>query len=117
MEAQVLSRKLPNIKEVTPLNERDMPVMKEIHDVLKKHNALQRFGVTLLHEHFDMSEDEVMMEVTNIATREQKLYVAKRTDPDVMNSIEASWRLDTGLPVSACRCDPRGNSSHDHYEV
>jgi hypothetical protein len=116
MEAQVLSRKLPNIKEVIQLNEMDLPVMREIHDVLEKHGALKRFGVTLLHEHFDMSDDEVMMEVTNITTREQKLYVVKRSEADKSNSIEASWRLDTGLPVSNCRCDPAG-SNHDHFEV
>jgi hypothetical protein len=116
MEAQVLSRRFPNINEVQPLNENDTPVMQDIYRVLEKHNALKRFGVTLLHEHFDLADDEIMMETTNVVKREQRLVTMKRSDAEQFDSIETSWCLETGVAVAKCRCD-KYEGGHDHFEV
>ncbi len=36
---------------VRPLTESDAPMVKELAEVLKKYDALDRFGLTLLHQH------------------------------------------------------------------
>ncbi len=112
METQAYSRKLPFITEVVELNDSDMPLMNEIHDVLKRHNALKRFGVTLLHDHFDVADDEVLIEFTNINDRIQTIEVTKKNDPLLSDAIETSWRLDTGLPVMECKCAKVDGHTH-----
>lgn len=117
MEAQIVSRQLPHINSVLPLNNEDIPVMQELYQVLKKHNYLKRFGVTLLHEHFLVNDDEVLVELTDIKTRTQIIKPFKKTDPDIIDAIETSWRLDTGLPVTSCKCIKRQGQEHQHESV
>ncbi|HTD41105.1 MAG TPA: hypothetical protein VK671_10830 [Mucilaginibacter sp.] len=113
MEAQILSKRLVDIGDVEPLNATDLPIMEEIYNVLKKHNALQRFGVTLLHEHFEINEDEVLIEMTDRNTRTQTIQPIDKDHPLLIDSIETSWRLDTGLPVQSCSCIRFGDD-HSH---
>ena len=61
--------KLRDITEVIPLSEKDDELIQELVAVLRKHNALDRFGLTLLHQHFDIGDDEVMVESTDIEAR------------------------------------------------
>ncbi|MCW3108646.1 MAG: hypothetical protein JWQ09_3152 [Segetibacter sp.] len=91
-------RKLVHISEVTPINEADKPVMDELYQVLKKHNALERFGITLLHEHFPIDDDEALIETTDSKNRTQTLITVKKKDITQMDVIESSWRLDTDEP-------------------
>lgn len=74
------TRNLPDIDEVVPINASDDECLREINQVLVKHGATSRFGVNLLHSHFDMAEDEVLLEETDIATRRQILSVVKKSD-------------------------------------
>lgn len=113
MEAQILSKRLVDIRDVEPLNDNDLPVMNEIYEALKKHGALQRFGVTLLHEHFEISDDEVLIEMTDRNTRTQTIQPVNKNNPLLVDSIETSWRLDTGLPVQSCSCIRFGDD-HSH---
>jgi len=115
MEAQIFSSKLPDITEVIELCDSDLPIMDEIYQVLKKHDALKRFGVTLLHEHFDVADDEVLIELTNRESRTQTIKPVKKDHPFLTDAIETSWRLDTGMPVMSCKCVKFGGN-HEHHE-
>lgn len=115
MEAQILSKKLPHISEVKPLSVEDKLTMDKLYEVLKEQNALKRFGITLLHEHFEINDDEVLIEFTDIETRTQTIMPVSKNDPELIDSIETSWRLDTGFPVMACKCKKYGNGDHSHY--
>ena len=42
-----------DINDVEPLNEGDQACLTEIREVLKKHGKRERFGVALLHRHFE----------------------------------------------------------------
>lgn len=117
MEAQILSKKLPHITEVKPLSEKDSAVMTDLYETLKKHNALQRFGITLLHEHFQVDDEEVLVEFTDIASRTQVIKPVLKDDPELLDAIETSWRLDTGVPVMACKCKKYGAGDHSHYST
>nr|QOJ67134.1 hypothetical protein [Pseudomonas aeruginosa] len=48
-----------HIDNVRPIDDEDLPCLNEIFEILKKHNCIDRFGVALLHKHFDLQEDEV----------------------------------------------------------
>jgi hypothetical protein len=49
-----------SINDVTPLNEADASMVEEVIGVLARHNARDRFGLMLLHQHFPVAEDEVL---------------------------------------------------------
>ena len=60
---------LKDIDDVEPMNDNDLPVLMEIKDVLKRHGKIERFGVALLHSHFDLGDDEIMVESADHSDR------------------------------------------------
>ena len=56
---------LKHIDEVVPLGEIDTECLVEVRNVLLKHKMLDRFGVALLHKHFDLESDEVLIEYSD----------------------------------------------------
>ncbi len=104
---------LPDISEAQPLNKNDKPLVDEIVSVLKKHNALDRFGLTLLHQHFTVAEDEVLVESVDTEARLQSIRPLKKIELGELNYTETSWRLDSGEPMMACVCVKTQNS-HSH---
>lgn len=61
--------RLPDIDQVVPLGPDDPQLIHELRDVLDRHGALERFGITLLHQHFDVAEGEVLVETVDPAAR------------------------------------------------
>jgi hypothetical protein len=70
--------RLEPIDDVKPIDDADAPCLEEIRQVLEKHGALSRFGVSLLHSHFELADDEMMLETTNQAHREHWVRPVKR---------------------------------------
>lgn len=62
---------LDHIADVKPIGDTDAACLEEIRRVLLKHGQTKRFGVSLLHSHFELGADEVLLEETNVETREQ----------------------------------------------
>ena len=96
---------LTDIDETEPFNrDRDQPLFNEIKEVLAKHNALHRFGVTLLHKHFDVYEGEKLVEVCDSETRTLTLRpVTDRLGADE-TYVETNWRFDTNSLFVNQRC-------------
>ena len=65
--------RLPDISAVEPLGEKDKLLMDACCRASQEHNALGGFRVTLLHQHFDISDEEVLVEATDIASRTQTI--------------------------------------------
>jgi hypothetical protein len=105
---------LRHISEVEPLSDQDRPLFNDLIAVLKKYDALDRFGITLLHKHFEMAEDEVLLETTDLRTRIQTIEPVKKSELDGVEAIETSWRLDTEGPLMNCKCVKMG-SDHQHH--
>ena len=61
---------LNDIDEVTPLNNTDEDCLQEVYKVLKKHGKQDRLGIALLHKHFDLQDNEIMLEVSDHENRE-----------------------------------------------
>src|ERR1044071_1748291 len=91
---------LMDIDEVEPLGDRDHEVLTELREVLRKHGATDRFGVCLLHKHFDLNEDEVLMETSDAFARVSTLAVAPRNSRQG-RSIETMWKFSTDLSIVA----------------
>jgi len=113
MESVLESNPLPNINEVTPFSESDEDCLKEVTEVLKKHNCLKRFGVNLLHQHFPIGDGEVMLETNNPEERTLQMRTVKIKDVRDLDARITSWRLDVGKPTMACIC-VKGPGGHSH---
>jgi hypothetical protein len=80
-----------DIQEVEPISDKDSEVLRQLREVLLKNNAIDRFGVTLIHKHFDLRENEHLVEFTDIANR--RLTIQPVSEGDGINTIETSWKF------------------------
>ena len=96
---------LPAGEKVEPLSQQDKECFKEIRDILKKHNKLERFGVTLLHKHFDIADDEMLVENIDEENRTQIIKPMKKTVLASMKGevLETCWSLHDGEVLMGCR--------------
>src|SRR4029077_2102417 len=83
-----------DIEDVEPLNDSDLECLAEVRDVLKKYGKRERFGVALLHKHFDMFADEQLVEYTDAETRVLTIKPVKRDEAG--QTIETIWELGDG---------------------
>lgn len=102
--------RFPHIGNVSPISERDEHILAEIQSVLERHQALNRFGVTLIHRHYELNEGEIVLESTDIERRQQIVEV--RSEAEVLaegNVISTQWVFDASRNGMACKlyCDYR----------
>ena len=95
---------LPDVNDVVKYSDLDKPLFDELYSVLNKFNALERFGISLLHNHFDLKENEVLLERTNRTNRTQTIEPISEVELMAMTYIETSWRLDVDGPKPEFRC-------------
>jgi hypothetical protein len=97
-------RRERDIADVEPLSEQDAKVLGELRDVLVRHNAIDRFGISLLHKHFDLSEDERLVESTDLETRTLTLKPTSSKIED--RTITTAWRftVDSSSATPELRC-------------
>ncbi|WP_157815946.1 hypothetical protein [Spirosoma pollinicola] len=108
---------LTDIHDVEPLNDSDYNCLAEVRDVLKKHGRQERFGVTLLHKHFDLASDEVLVEYTDVASRVQTIKPEKKGSA-LLNTIETNWILGDGDPKSSLACVRYcANNVHGNHDL
>ena len=105
---------LPDIKDVSPLSDHDSEVMKDLTEVLRKHGALNRFGVTLLHSHFPVNDDEILVESCDVEGRTLTIQPVPKQELDGITYTTTSWHLGTGVPQMACICVKFGDD-HQHH--
>lgn len=86
---------LPDIADVRPVDETDRACLEEVRAVLERHGALERFGVNLLHDHFPMDGDEVLLEVCD---PEQRTLTIR---PGTASSLEDGRFVGTNFQFDA----------------
>lgn len=112
---------LPDIDDVDPISDKDREVLEDLRAVMIRHGYTERFGVCLLHKHFDLAEGEVLMETTDPGARVSTLAVERqgaRSTP----SIETMWKFSADGEVIAgtkCvqQCDYAGGHRRVHSKV
>lgn len=104
---------LHSITEVQPFGNEanDVACFNELRDVLAKHNKLERFGLCLLHKHFDVKSDEILVESCDtlnrtLTIRPEKVNPKVGQEDDLMDT---NWRFfdhgsqETFAAVQVCR--------------
>jgi hypothetical protein len=69
--------RLPDLRQVPRLDD-DLVCMGELRAVLPQHGRVERLALHLIHKHFELSADEVLVEHRDPAMREQWQYVESR---------------------------------------
>lgn len=112
---------LPDVDSVPPLSEADLACLREVHEVLKRHGLLERFGVTVLHKHFDLDVGEVLLETTDVRGRVQTIRPVMTDDlPRSAELLETSWSLQAGEVLMACKracVKQQGNHTYEHVKT
>lgn len=109
---------LKHIDDVEPIGANDAACLEEIRSVLERHDCLNRFGLALLHSHFDIDDDELLLETTNVAEREhwvrpvKKAYlqeVGLQAQTTILRFDHSSWSQNCG-----CIRDKHGHTGRAH---
>jgi hypothetical protein len=119
METVVITRPMqwaaiPDISEAESLTQADKDCLREVRDVLSRFGCLDRFGLTLIHKHFDIAPDEILVETIDVENRTLTVQPVRR---EVMSTaIETQWQLADGQALLVCNkwCDPPGGHCPKH---
>ena len=103
-----------NAQEITA--HPDINMMDEIALILKKHNALQRFGLVQMNQ--KPSLDLVMNEQCLKSERKLITTITPKTDLKPTQVLETQWRLDIPHMLKACaatcEASPEGHDRYNH---
>jgi hypothetical protein len=70
---------------------------------LEKHGKLDRFGITLLHDHFQTLTNEVLVEKADVSKRTMTMQ-PEVIDPSNINAVDTQWYLGSSMPLSLVKC-------------
>jgi hypothetical protein len=107
-----------DIHEVEPISDKDSEILQQLREVLVKYNAIDRFGVTLIHKHFELQENEQLVEFTDVENR--RLTIQPVANGQAINTIETSWKFSEASsgphPLTVCvfRCYYDAQSTPQH---
>jgi hypothetical protein len=87
-------RDFPDIDDAARRSESDAELFAELREVLERHGAASRFGVTLLHKHFSIDADEVLVETCDVETRTLVTKPYPRALALARPTIDTNWRFD-----------------------
>lgn len=113
--------RLPHMDEVAPIGDKDRAVLEELREVILRHGYGDRFGVCLLHRHFPMDPQEVLVETTDESARMSAIEVCRRGEVPSGSFIETMWHFVEGETNTGteCRlmCDYAGGHKRVHRKV
>jgi hypothetical protein len=110
--------KLLPFDEVEPVNEGDLECLSEVREILKKHGKRDRFGVALLHKHFELEAGEVLVETTDEVARVQMIKPVQKES--ITGTVGTIWMLLDGQNKEMlgcrrqCSLDVQGNHNSFH---
>ncbi|MFG2963864.1 hypothetical protein ACGFZS_11380 [Streptomyces sp. NPDC048288] len=82
---------LPAFEEAEPLGPQDAEFVRDLAVVLAKHGNLNRFGLCLLHDHFPIAADEVLVETNDSRARTLQAHVEKAAGTQHIKASQ--WRF------------------------
>tara|TARA_R110000850_G_scaffold277120_1_gene423041 strand:- start:20442 stop:20819 length:378 start_codon:yes stop_codon:yes gene_type:complete len=110
----LVHNRLKDINAVQRLSSNDTACISEIKSVLKKYQNQNKFGITLLHKHFDISEDEIMVESIDVENRVLTTRPVKLKEAQKTSLVQTVWCFSND-PIlnknceSVCPTDKNGN--------
>ncbi|WP_262700403.1 MULTISPECIES: hypothetical protein [Streptomyces] len=82
---------LPRFEEAEGLGPQDAEFVRDLIAVLEKHGNLDRFGLCLLHDHFPLTADEVLVETNDPEARTLQIRVEKANG--TRHAKPSQWRF------------------------
>jgi hypothetical protein len=105
MSATTTSPDLISFEEAQPIGEHDAAFVTELRDLLERHSNIDRFGLCLLHDHFAVKSDELLMETNDPQRR--TLTVTPEHVASLPEFKATMWRM-TGTDAAASYGASRG---------
>jgi hypothetical protein len=94
------------------ISARDALCFAELRLVLEKHALLDRFGIMLLHKHFELKDDESLLETMDLASR--TLTVRPVSTAAITGAVQTQWKLSSADPLQWCSGFCHYNQGHKH---
>lgn len=85
---------LPALQDVPQIDESDLDCLREIREVLARHGKLHRFAVHLAHRHFELAQDEILIERPDPDERTQHVTVGRLSDEPLARPT--TWLFEEG---------------------
>jgi hypothetical protein len=103
---------LPDVSDVHDLDDADRACLDDLRAALERHGRQSRFGITLLHSHFPVTADEVLIEECDPITRTLTIQPRVKSTVNADKILETQWRLDCGTTLQGCSqyCTQSGSS-------
>jgi hypothetical protein len=100
------------------LSDIEMKMMNEVFEVMDKYKTQTRpFGLQLVHQHFPISEDEILFETHN--KRERTLFVSTKKINDFKKfPLATAWDKSKGqvkVSMFCCDDDDGGYGQHEDF--
>jgi hypothetical protein len=109
--------KIQQIEALEPISDADYRVLNEIRDVLLRHGFQDRFGVCLIHKHFDIEDDEIAVEESDETNRVSTIRVMRRDEAE--GAMETAWQFDEQEVRAGRNCTMKckgfGMTGHSPY--
>jgi len=107
-----------DILEATPKGTKtnDQQFFNDFKELLEKYNNLDRFGICLLHNHFPIQEDEILVEENFSNPRKLVLTVEKKISQEeklAQGIIETSWGYSAKANDFVALTDCRAHDDDD----
>jgi hypothetical protein len=94
--------RLTGIGEVERRLDSEARLFGEIRELLKRYGVEKKYGLALLHKHFDLADDEVLVEYTDIENRTLITRPTPRSEASARNAVETIWSLESGTATTSC---------------
>lgn len=95
----------PHINQVEGLCKTDDECMAEVQAVLAKYGKTAKFGITLLHKHFEVSNSEVLVEHCDEVNRVLTCKPISVAELPSAQLIQTAWRFtEAGERISVRDC-------------
>lgn len=113
---------LHDIGEIQILDSSDDSCLEELKLVLEKHSKIDKFGIALLHKHFNLAQDETLVETIDTENRVLTSRPEKISALQKQNYVQTLWCFSYNINLkkdceSFCPTDKNGNHHgyNDHY--
>lgn len=107
---------LPDIDDTEPFGAEDDPCLQELREVLERHGRTKRFGIALLHSHFPVSNDEILVEHIDQENRVLRTAPVRASDADAEHLRPTLVRFDDGIMMSCAYCPTDEKGGHHGYK-
>lgn len=107
---------IPDMHDIDPrLDASDTACLAALREVLQAHGKLHRFGINLLHRHFELADDECLIETIDPERRVLTVRPVERSA--LPSAVPTQWNLASRDPLQWCEawCHySNGDHRHGH---